>query len=36
MVDEGATKPPCNDAGNAFGGRASILMTKDSGKTGAS
>ena len=28
-VDEGSTKPqPCNDAGNAFGGRASKFKVK--------
>ena len=28
MVDEGATKPPCNDARNAFGGRAYKFKVK--------
>ena len=29
MVNEGATKPPHNDAGNAFGGRASKFKVKN-------
>ena len=29
MVDEGATKPPRNDAGNAFGGQASKFKVKN-------
>ena len=28
-ADEVATKPPCNDAGNAFGGRASKFKVKN-------